>query len=229
MEENDIVSEEMIKASRARQMVLAILYKAKEAGIPDKFMRINEDTFSKLLSPEYHGKSEGVKEFAHSLYNDPEILLNRDFITIDGGNYEARKMAGFAILFRMIAYDKSGMYKDCNWLINKLQTINSMEGMTRNNITEELKPYGVLYVGEFLKKGFSPHFETGRFFDEIFTERIDNSLPTIISFVDPISNKSMSEKADDGDLNMDCGRYLASLSVTGMTTNKVLRIRVKNI
>lgn len=220
----------IIRLRRARQMAVAILKRSRNAGIPVKYMRLNQEKFSEILDPEFHGgKVRGVGSFATSIYKDPDFLLKRDFIAIDGGDFDARQMAGFAVLFRMIAYDKIGQSLNCNSLIHKFQTINSTEDITRNDLAEEIKGYDVLFINEFDKLQFSPHFETGSFFDEVLSERINRERPTIITFFSPIASEKISQEkmAADGQLDSGCGRHLAKINLTPQTTKSVLRIRVR--
>ena len=224
----------IIKLRRARQMAVAILKRGRDAGIPEKYLRINQKTFSEVLDPDFHGGSvRGVPAFAKDVYSNPDFLLKRDFITIDGGDLDAsaRNIAGFAILFRMIAYDKRGKYCSCESVKHKFQTINSTEDITRNDLAEELKAYDILMLSEFNKSGFNPHFETGSFFDEVLGERSTRGYPTIITFAAPIVSKKMSqeEMAKDGQMDSGCGRQLAMLNLTPQTTKNVLRVRVKGI
>ncbi len=220
---------EIAKIRRARQMALAMIKRGREAGIPDKYSRIGPDIFSEVLAPEFHGgKVRGISAFSDSIYKDPPFLLKRDFITIDGGDVHYRNVAGFAILFRIIAYDKRGSYFNCDSLVHKFQTIHATEDMDRNDLAEELKKYDVLMIGECDRARFSPHFETGSFFDEVLSDRITRGLPTIITFVNPISSEGNIEKASiDGKLYAGCGRNIAKLCMTPKTTDTVLRIRVK--
>jgi hypothetical protein len=221
----------IIKLRRARQMALAIIKRGRDAGIPEKYMRINQKTFSDVLDPDFHGGSvRGIPAFADSIYHDPDFLMKRDFISIDGGDTNTRNIAGFAILFRMIAYDKRGKYCSCVSLKHKFQTINSTEDINRNDLAEELKVYDILMLSEFDKSGFNPHFETGSFFDEVLGERSTRGYPTIITFVSPIISKKLSqeEMARDGQMDSGCGRQFAMLNLTSQTTKNVLRVRVKS-
>lgn len=221
--------QEIIRLRRARQMALAMIKRGREAGIPDKYLRIFPDKFSEVLSPEFHGgKVRGVSSFCDNIYKDQNFLMSRDFISIDGGDVNNRNIAAFAILFRIISYDKRGSYVSCDSLVHKFQTINSTENITRNDLAEELKAYDVLMIGECDRSRFNPHFETGSFFDEVLSDRLTRGVPTIISFVNPISAETSLEKASiDGKLDSGCGRNIAKLCLTPKTTESVLRIRVK--
>lgn len=233
---------DLIRQQRARQMARAIIDRSREAGIPEKYLRLKEELFREVLCDRFHKISKNeelpeenfprsVEDFSNSVYNNPSFLLKRDFIVIDGGDFNARQRAGFAILFRMISYDKRGMYVDCTSLSHKLQSINSTYGITRNDLTDELKRYDLLFIGDFNKKIFSPHFETGSFFDEILAERVTRSKTTIVSFTAPIDDvkKSREEMARDGSLDAGCGFHFANLSFTNKSTNSILRVRVKSI
>jgi len=227
----EVSNEEIAKLRRARQMAVAIIRRSREAGIPEKYMRLRQEEFASILDPDFHGgPKKGVPAFASDIYTKPDFLMKRDFIAIDGGNFEARQKAGFAVLFRMIAYDKRGQCFICDSLRHKFQTINSTEEITRNDLTEEIKSYDIVFLNEFNRHSFDPHFEHGSFFDEILTERINMERPTIVGFVNPISSIEDREKlAEAGKLDSGCGRHLAWLSLTPQTTKSVLRIRVKSI
>ena len=224
--------EEAIQQRRAKIQAAAFLDRGKSANIPDQHLRINEKTFLYLLDANYY---DDIEKFANSLYNT-ESMLNTPLILIDGGNEEVRKRAGFALLFRIILFDKWGMYKDCRSLVHQLQNINSFvdvtsgDEITRNSIASELKYYDGLFIGEFGRELFKPNWDTGTFFDEILSCRIDNIRPTIISFSDPINSfdKNKETQAAMGKLNMDCGRYLASFSIEEYNKDKAIRVRVNN-
>lgn len=227
--------QEITRLRRVRQLAAAIIRRGRDAGIPCKYLRINQKTFTDLLDPSFHGgQKRGVNAVATLVYQDPDFLLKRDFIAIDGGNRQARLLAGYAILFRMIAYDKRGQYWNCDTLLHKLQSINSTESVKRNDLTEELKECEILMIGEFDRLRFSPHFETGNFFDEILSDRITGESPTIITFVNPIISEKMTQEnkekmASEGKLDSGCGRQLAWLGLIPQTTRSVLRIRVKGV
>ena len=230
-----INNDTIIKLRRARQMALAIIKRGREAGIPEKYLRIKPDEFSKVIDPSFHGGPvEGVPPFIEKIYKQPDFLLNREFIAIDGGDDSSRFKAAYAILFRIIAYDKRGQFFGCESLMHKFQTINSTESITRNDLAEELKSYDILMIGEFNKLGFSPHFETGSFFDEVLSDRIATARPTIITFASPISSvkptqENLEKMAAQGKLDTGCGRILHRLTLTSETTESVLRVRVKSI
>jgi len=188
---------------RVITLALAILKRAKSAGIPERYLRIDKDTFSSYLSPLHYDakhKSE-LCDFIYDRANDFSSIPN---VLIDGGNILSRKMAGFALLFRTIACDKVGLYKECVDLQHKFQTIKSTEDQNRNDLAEELKYYDVLFLAEFHPSYFAVHFDSGSFFDEILSYRFDNNKQTIISFQDPIGAGTIKDRV--------CGRYLAEFS-----------------
>ena len=223
---NDI--DMLIKNRRARQLACAILQRAKEASIPKDFLRIDEKTFSGILCPNYHSN---VEKIAHFIYNNRDILQKK-FIVIDGSTASPtnRKMAGFAMLFLFLTYDLRGNYIDCEGLRHKLQSINSTEEINRNDLVEEYKSYDILFLSEVDRSKFTPHFESGSFFDEILNYRSDNLKPTIISFYNPIEGKdkkSTEQLASEGKLSLSCGKFLSALSFEDVNNKEVLRIRVK--
>lgn len=221
------------KLRRARQMAAAILIRGREAGIPKQYMRMKQSEFASILDSSFHnGPVKGVPAFASDIYSKPDFLLKRNFIVIDGGNFEARQMAGFAILFRMIAYDKRGLSITSDSLLHKFQSFNATENISRNDLAEEIKSYDLIFINEFDELRFKPHFEHGSFFDEVLTERINMGRPTIVGFVNPISSEKLTQenkekKAMEGKLDSGCGRHLARLALIPQTTQSVLRIRVK--
>jgi len=219
---------ELARQRRARQVALAILNRAKEAGIPDKYIRIKEEEFVGLLSKEFHSNPSF---FTNMIYHNMEKMLKREFVLIDGGNFESRQRAGFAVMFRLIAYDKIGIYQNCNSLVHRFQSINGNGEMTRNELVDELKSYDILFIGEVDRSTFVPHFESASFFDELLSYRIDNSKITIISFTRPMADSGVSPEklAQTGKLKEDCGKHLSRLDLVGKSTDTILRIRVKPI
>jgi hypothetical protein len=234
-EKKEFTNENLLKLRRARQMALAIIKRGREAGIPEKYLRLPPSSFVSVLDPDFHhGPVRGVTDFTDKIYKQPDFLMNREFIAIDGGDDASRFKAAYAILFRIIAYDKRGQFFGCESLMHKFQTINSTENITRNDLAEELKSYDILMIGEFNKMGFSPHFETGSFFDEVLSDRIAKARPTIITFTSPISSETPTQEnlekmAAQGKLDTGCGRILHRLTLTSETTESVLRVRVKSI
>lgn len=222
MENNDIQ-----KLRRARQLALAMIRRGKDAKIPANYLRIGEESFSNLLSPEFYGGKDEAKKFAELIYSDPSSLLRRKFISIDGGNVAIRQKAGYALLFRTIAYDKMGMYWNCGELVHKFQNINANKEISRNDLADQLKEYDVLFLGEFDRTNFRPHFESKEFFDEVLEHRVNFNKLTIVSCVSPIQDKTASENALEGKNVSDCGRYLQRLSIVYKTTENILRVRVK--
>ena len=202
--------------NRVRTQALAILQRAKRAGIPDENMRICKDEFKKLLSPEFHKDVEG---FSEKVYENADRLFDFKYITIDGGSIRVRRKAGFALLFRLIACDKIGHYISFNSLAHNLENAHE-----RNDYIKQLKTYDVLYLSEFKEEGAKTQwlgFDAGGFYDELFEHREDSHKPTIISFINPI-NANNSLKTND------FGYYLADLSKeTESKKNHVLRIKVR--
>ena len=176
--------------SRKIQMALAVLNRAKEADIPEKEMRITEKEFVELLDVPYFSlrnmSKPAVEKMCHEMFTIPE-KLNVPFILIDGGSMYLRRRAGFALMFRMIAWDKTGKYYNCNNMAHLLQTWDSFQGQSRNDFAEELKNYDVLFIGECSMGLFKPTLEAGSFLDEIFDARESSGKTTIISFQQWIS------------------------------------------
>lgn len=220
MSDIDEKMKKVYRLRRARQLALAILQRARDAGIPEQHMRIKEEEFKELVSEKFH--KEGKDIVASSIYNEPDTLFNRSFITIDGGDVEVRKRAGFAILFRLIACDKSGFHENCASLVHKFQSFKATEGISRNDLAESLKEYDVLFISECRIQIFNPSHESGSFFDEVLGYRSDHNKLTIISFSDAITKDDPMARKDK-----DCGEYLSTLIQRYETDNTVYRIRVE--
>jgi len=220
---NELTTEQVLERRWARHMALAIIRRGRDARIPENCLRIKEDAFKEVLSPEYHD----VAKFANDVYNNSNFLLKRKFISIDGGNSETRLKAAYAILFRMIAYDKIGMYCDCVETGHRFQSIRSNEEITRNDLAEELKGYDILLIGEFDRTQFKPHFETAEFFDEVLGHRVNYSKPTLVTSVSAIVETSKENRAASGKSVSDAGRYLSQLAIAANTTDNVLRVRTR--
>ena len=204
---------------RARQLAVAILQRAREAGIPEQHLRIKENEFKALLSDNFHQDPSSAASF---VYNEPEKIFSRSFVTIDGGSIDSRKRAGFALLFRLIACDKSGFHENCASLVHKFQSFKSTEGISRNDLAESLKEYDILFISEFRPQMFNPNMESGSFFDEVLGYRTDHNMLTIISFSDEIKKDDPMARKDKG-----AGEYLSSLGRKEETDNTIYRIRVK--
>ena len=218
--------EALKKERRARAIALAIIRRGRDAKIPEEFLRINKEGFRELLCEQYHDPNE----LSSSVYDNADNLLTKTFIVIDGGNFESRKKAGFALLFRIIACDKFGRYMDCKDLVHKLYSFQATEDQSRNDLTEELKSHDVLFISEFSRSLFKPHFESGEFLDEILDYRVNYSKPTIVSFSEPMKTfDDLAVAAAEGALNKDCGVYLSNLSYKEKQTDKIFRVKVKAI
>lgn len=218
----------LIKNRRARQLAYAIIQRAKDAGIPREFLRVDEETFGNVLCHNYHGD---VKSIANYIYNDANFIQKK-FIVIDGGPAMPtnRKTAGCAILFLLLANDKRGNYSDCVGLGHKLYSTAATSEISRNDLVEEYKSYDVLFLSEVDRSKFNPHFESGAFFDEILNYRSDNDKTTIISFCNPIGDrdgKNQEQLAAEGKLGLLCGKFLTALSFESKSDKDILRIRVK--
>lgn len=201
---NENIKKDMSLERRRRALAMAFLQRAKKAGIPNHFLRINKDSFRGLLSEEYH--QDTLDSICDFIYDTPLKLSKIPFIVIDGGGIEDRKKAGFAILFRLITIDRFGKYYDCSNIAHKLSTWNDVNGIGRNELVEDLKRYDVLFISEFQERLGNPHCQTGTFFDEFLNDRSDKENPTIITFTSPINSQNAIK-------TMDCGQYLAGLSM----------------
>jgi hypothetical protein len=221
-EEIDKFRDEQSKKNLAILQARAIIKRGILAGIPKDELRIPKDKFSKLLD----GK-DTVSDF---IYDTPNKLIKQKYILIDGGNMEARKKAGYAILFRMMACDinnisgfKSGHVQSCNDLIQRCQVNNFNADTTREDLILKLKKVRFLFIKECNVNQFKPQLEAGIYFDQLLEYRCDNILPTIISFENPLpkNNKSKSIHADDR-----CGKYMYDIIHSKQSS---IRVNVKNI
>jgi len=225
---------EMSDKRKAKQKALAFLRRAKKAQIPSQHMRVNEVQFSELLDLSYIKENESeykyvfgdsfvagnCKDFSHYVYENAEKLLDLNYIVIDGGNADARRRAGHALLFRLILCDKFAEYHECSELSHVFQSIRSDgDRPHRNDMVSHLKKLGVLFVSEFYPKLMSVHFEVGSFFDEFLVSRRYSGRPTIISFSEPMTDEAKLK-------NKDYGVTLADLSWQLKPGKKVLRIKV---
>jgi hypothetical protein len=219
---------------KSKQKALAFLRRAKRANIPEENMRVNAEQFSELLDEKYikenekeykelFGDSFDAKtpiDFAHYIYDNAEKLLNLNYIVIDGGNADARRRAGCALLFRFILCDKWALYKECSKLSHVFQTIHTNgTDPHRNDLANQLVKEGVIFIAEFYPNLMNIHFDTGTFFDEVFVSRRYSKKITIISFAEPIVDSNKIK-------NKDYGVTFADLSWQFRPGKKVLRIKV---
>jgi len=225
---------QMIDMRDAKRKALAYLRRGRAAQIPPEHMRVNREQFAELLDPDYiKQNSKGYKDvfgadysandpksFSEYLYDNADKLLDTNYILIDGGNADARRRAGCALLFRLIVCDKWGLYKECSKLSHIFQTVN-IQGTDphRNDLSNELIKYGVVFIGEFYTQLMNVHFDTGTFFDEVFVARRYAHRPTIISYAEPIIE-------DNKIKHKDFGVTFADFSTQIKPSKKVLRIKV---
>jgi hypothetical protein len=228
----EIYQEDMAKKRRVQQQAIAILQRAKDAGIPEREMRIPESEFRSLLDMEYYKyrniDKKIVDAFCHKLFTVPAFLLKKPFVLIDGGNMYTRKRTAFALLFRMIAWDRIGMHYSCANMAHSLQQFKSNGDMSRNDFAFEIKQQDVVYISECEVGLFKPIFEAGSFFDEIFSDREAKGKPTILSFVNPIPLKGYESRERLSDSSSGQYMMMFSESDSGDYSNKnIMRIRVK--
>lgn len=209
-----------------RARALAFLNRGRTAGIPDRYLRINKEMFTAMLFEDYHGDS--MKNVVSLIYDSPNDLFKIPYIIIDGGDSLARRRAGFALLFRLIACDKFGLYKEAVDLAHKFRTPLAIDSKGRNDLIEDLKVQDILFISEIYPKLFPVNFDTGTFFDEVLVARENTLRPTILSFFDAVGDSSK--------FTVDCGKCIHELSqkLHPVASNKsinpsndVLRIRVK--
>jgi len=215
--------EEIAKKRRSFAVARAIIQRGRNAGIPERYIRIREEDFGSLLCPKFH---RDPKKFAEMVYKRPQCLFNNPFIVIDGGTPTNRKKAGYAILFRMIACDKNGLSEDCGQLASRFQTFVS-DGENRNELVSKVQQESVLLLREFRKGIFNIHLpDSANFFDQLLGFREDYLKPTIITFCDPLE----CGVVNSGNAIKDntCGSYLSLLSHADvLKSENIFRIRIK--
>lgn len=213
---------EISKKRRAFAQARAIIQRSRNAGIPEKYMRLKISDIEPLICNHYHGSTDSVID---SIYRRPIELFKKPFIVIDGGDNYKRKKMGFAILFRMISCDRYGKFYDCRNLCGEFQTIRS-ESFYRNDLVSDIKNKDVIFINEFSPRNFSAHFESGLFFDQLLEYRDDYNKPTIITFSSPLESSSFNI---GNSINDDrCGIHLAALSQSDLDNKgNVFRIKVK--
>ena len=208
----------MARKNRIHAQARAILQRAQRAGIPEQYMRIKGEDFFTFLSKSSYKKDE-LDKIMHLTYEQPINLFKRSFLLIDGGTHQARRKAGFALLFRMIACDKFGRYESCRDIAHKLQVRNDFN---RHPFAQSLKDDDVLFIGECDSALFSDKDDIGTFFDDILESREDSSFPTIISFVEPLGKLNIMK-------SKVYGSYLSELTRNGdlLDDGRILHIKVE--
>jgi len=193
----------LVDRARMRHLASAALRRATDARIPDDYMRIGMNEFSKLLcKPYYANQGVSADSIAKRIFETPESIFRKPFILIDGGTKEERKRAGFAILFRLITCDKSGHHSDCTELIHKLQNMNMVHGITREERADALKSKDVIFVSDFRPAPVRSYSEGCLYLDEILEHRLNYRKPSIISFYTPLTamRTIISAGVNDGGL-----------------------------
>ena len=229
--------DKMARATRIQNQALAILQRARASGIPGEYLRIDKKTFRSYLDEQFFkSRGQSADKVADVIYDTPEYLFKRKFILIDGGDKGGMiiKKAGFAILFRMIACDSSGIYRDGLELINKLKTGWVTDQGSRIDIADKLKNEELLYIDglsyKHFRAGDKAYYEAGVFMDEILGHRLVNGLTTILSFDSTIRKTDLPEVSDGICGNM-LGRFFQAdhENLANLMKNeyKVSRIRVK--
>ena len=184
------------------RMARIFMDRASEAGIPDAYQRINKETFRSYLFSDYH-KGDSADRITDLIYDTPEALFKIPFILIDGGDPIGRKKAGYAILFRLILFDKIARSIFCKDLASRLETYTSDrdDTLVRIDLVADLALYDAVFVEEFYPSIFNINRDGGGLMDSLIDERVRRTRPTIISFAGAIS--PITEAG--------CGRYMADL------------------
>jgi len=208
---------------RVRALAIATLQRAATAGIPERFMRIGKEEFREIISKKQHDSEEIVENLCTFIYDRANELRKIPYILIDGGNQHTRRIAGFAVLFRLIACDMGGLYQTSASLAHRFQSFKPTEATSRNEFVDNLKDYDVLLIGDFHPSQFNVHLDTGSFMDELLASRYDTCKPTIITFEEPINPSNVTDRS--------VGSYMARLArldfdKVNNPSNEILRIRV---
>lgn len=213
---------------RIRLQALAILQRARDAGIPEDQWRIGELPFSKMLDPYFYGGEKEKDAFASNIFQNANSLFDKRFIIIDGGTRPDRLKAGFAILFRLIACDRNGKWENFGKFVHAFGSFKSLGDVSRNEYAEIMSNYDNLFLSEFERKMVTEWGETASFIDEVFEQRYINKRLTIVSFVRNLSAKN----SDHAEVIMEntCGEYISLLSKCdiGECPLSVLRIRINS-
>ena len=173
------------KERRLRALVLIILQRAKEAGIPEDFLRIPKDEFKKIISPSYAKSNKTtIDEIANLIYDNTEEFIKKyQFVLISGGTKYERKKAGFAILFKIISCNREGKYELWESFFHALEDFLGSASDSRNAYVNKMSSHHSLFISDFdYKEVNKSKCVAGPFIDEIFEVREDSKLPTIISF-----------------------------------------------
>ena len=233
-EQNQIpTNEQRSKERRLQQLVIATLKRARDADIPEDMLRINKNTFQNLLYEKYFNdvRHISVEKFSNAIYNNSDKLFTYPFILIDGGSSNERKMAGFALLFKMIACGKNGKYEQFNTFAHKFQGSKNFEEQSRTSYIEEISSYDILFLSEFsLENVKSTSPDAGCYIDEVLEKRKDKGRPTIISFYKPLYSKDIPDIIANtmNIVENTYGQYLYALSNhEKKQMHKALRIKVK--
>lgn len=226
----DSLDEYKKKMAHNRRVVLqakASIQRAKDAGIPNKYMRIPPKVFMSLLDPHYHKSPKETTEF---IYKKPLELLKKEFIVIDGGSLIERQKAAYAIMFRLIACNKRGICVQNSQVSHQLQTLKSLGNLSRNDVTEEMRSTDILFLSEIISKDFANGFDTGRFYDEFLGYRDDHVKPTILSFYRSLVSSVAKEDADTSVADVErFGQYISLAAQSDQRKdNRFFRVRVKS-
>ena len=208
------------------RLLRIFMKRAADAGIPEIYQRINKETFRNFLFPAYH-TGDAVDKITDLIYDTPDKLCKIPFIMIDGGDSLARKKAGYAILFRLILFNKIAHAIFGKDLVSRLETFNASNDATlvRVDLVEEMAGFDILFVEEFYHTIFNENRDGGIYMDSLIDTRLRNTRTTVISFSDAISPQEDAR----------CGRYMADMLAKEYAnedhvtnpSGDYLRIRVK--
>lgn len=215
---NKTLDEKLILARKV-QMAKAMLQRADEAGIPKEYRSIGPDKLKTILCNRYHKDIEGLVQ---KIYTEPNFLISKKVIAIDGGNLLQRKRAGFALLFRIITFDNVALYKDFNETTETLKQFNSVESA---EIMNSMKKADHLFIGELRTHVLqAPPKSIAMLWDSIFEKRYDTEKTTIVSFSSPLPSSSHNIICDD-----TCGNFFPFIYNNDVNKElNVFRLRVKS-
>jgi hypothetical protein len=77
--------EEISIKRRSFAQARAIIQRGREAGIPDRYIRVKLKDLQENICDRYHSNSDLV---ASQIYKNPNFLFDKPYIVIDGGDPE---------------------------------------------------------------------------------------------------------------------------------------------
>ena len=212
-------SEKMYEVNRRVQMALALMQRAKRAGIPESQMKIGPSQFRDILCPKFNSSGK-IKALTDKIYNEPEFIKSYDAVAIDGGNFLLRKKAIFAILYRVITFDNFGKYEDFGDIT---ETFKRFQPEETRSIIDSMKNTDILGLSEFSKVIFQKApYSIPKTWDAILEKRFHQGKVTLVSFTNPLPSHNAHTIDDD-----TCGLFMPLIYNHDVEKQiKILRVRV---